>query len=202
MDQKWVSGATLTLVTNRDSAKKRYHQKKTAATKERWKNLAKQVQMSYLEDERRFMERQIAELEQANRQGSSRRTWKIMNDISGKSTPCPAGKVKKLNGDIIKLLSPQELLEEWQKYFFNLLNAPPVTSTREIPPAEVDLDIKTGDFDRVEIDCAIKGLNNYKEPGFDYNITAEAIKYGGDELAKRLLKLVNLVKNQPTAPTD
>ena len=198
--KQWVSDASLTLVANRDNAKKRYHQKKTAATKERWRNLAKQVQESYLEDERRYMERQIAELEQANRQGASRRTWKIMNDISGKSTPCPAGKVKKLNGDIVK--SPQELLDEWRKYFSNLLNAPPVTSTREIPPAEVDLEIKTGDFDRVEIDKAIKSLNNYKAPGFDYNITAEAIKYGGDELAERLLKLVNLTKNQQKPPSD
>ena len=42
--KKWVSDATLTLVTNRDIAKKRYQQRKTAATKERWKNIAKQVQ--------------------------------------------------------------------------------------------------------------------------------------------------------------
>ena len=192
--KKWVSDATLTLVADRDNAKRRYRQKKSAATKERWKNLAKQVQASYVEDERRFMERQIAELEQANRQGASRRTWKIMNDISGKAVPCPAGKIKKLNGEVIK--SPQELLDEWRKYFSNILNAPPVTSTREIPPAEVDLDIKTGDFDRAELDEAIKKLNNYKAPGFDYNITAEAIKYGGEDLAERLLKLVNDIKNQ------
>ena len=65
---------------------------------------SKQVQASYLEDERHFMERQIAELEQANQQGPSRKTWKIMNDISGKLIPCPVGKVKKLNGEIIKSL--------------------------------------------------------------------------------------------------
>ena len=34
----------------------------------------------------------------------------------------------------------------------------------------------------------IKGLNNYKVPGFDYNEIAQAIKNGGDELAARLLK--------------
>lgn len=44
--------------------KKSYHQKKTTATKERWKSFAKQD--SYLEDERWVMEKQIAELEQAN----------------------------------------------------------------------------------------------------------------------------------------
>ena len=106
-----------------------------------------------------------------------------MNGISDKLVPFPVGKVKELNGEVIK--SPPELLDEWQS---NLLNVPYVTSTREILPAEADLEIKTDNFDRAEIDKAIKGLNNYKAPGFDYNISAEAIKYRGDELAVRLLK--------------
>ena len=127
------------------------------------------------------MERQIAELEQANRHEDLRKTWKVMNNVSGKLVPCPIGKVKSLNGEVIKSL--QELLDEGRKYFSNPLNVPPVTCTREIPPAEADLGIKTNDFGRAEIDEVIKGLNNYKAPGFDYNITAEEIKYGRDELA-------------------
>ena len=102
--KKWISDVTLTLVTKGDNAKRTSHQSKSAATKERQKDLAKQVQASYLVDERPFMERQIAELEQANQQGASRKAWKIMNDISGKLVPCPVGKVKKLNGEIIKSL--------------------------------------------------------------------------------------------------
>ena len=86
------------------------------------------------------MERQIAEPEQANQLGTSRKTWKSMNDISCKLVPCPVGKVEKLNGEIIK--SSKELLDEWQKYFSNQLNVPPVTSIREIHPVEADLEIK------------------------------------------------------------
>ena len=99
-----------------------------------------------------------------------------MNDVSGKLVPCTVGKVKKLNGEIIK--SPKELLDE--------LNVPPVTSTREISPAEADLKIKTDDFDREKIEKTIKGLKNYKAPGFVYNITVETIQYDGDELSVRL----------------
>ena len=98
-----------------------------------------------------------------------------MNDVSSKLVPCTVGKVKKLNGEIIK--SPKELLDE--------LNVPPVTSTREISPAEADLKIKTDDFDREKIEKTIKGLKNYKAPEFGYNITAEAIQYDGDELSVR-----------------
>ena len=95
--------------------------------------------------------RQIAELEQAIRQGASRKTWKITNDISGKLVPFWVGKVKKLNGEVIK--SPQELLNEWWKYFSNLMNVPPVTSQ----------EIRMDGFDDAEIDKAIKGLNNKKD---------------------------------------
>ena len=182
--KKWISDVILTLVAKRDNAKQRYHQRKSAATKERWKDLAKQIQASYLEDERCFMERQIAEPEQANQLGTSRKTWKSMNDISCKLVPFPVGKVEKLNGEIIK--STKELLDGWQKYFSNLLNVPPVTSIREIHPVEADLEIKKNDFDHAETEKAIKDLHNYKEPGFDYNITAEAIKCAGDELGVRL----------------
>ena len=62
------------------------------------------MQDSYLEDERWFMERQIVELEQAKQQGASRRTWKIINNISGKSAPCSAGKVMNINCKIGKSL--------------------------------------------------------------------------------------------------
>ena len=45
-------------------------------------------------------------------------------------------------------------------------------------------------------------LNNYKAPGFDCNITTEAIKYGGNELAVGLLKLVNVIKNRQKPLSD
>ena len=120
-----------------------------------------------LEDERRYMERQIAEIEQANKQGASRKTWEIINGICGKLVPCPVVKVK---SSMAKSSNPHKFLDEWWKYFSNLLNFPPVIGTREIPQVEADLEIKTDDFDRAETDKAIKGSNNYKAPRFDYNI--------------------------------
>lgn len=82
------------------------------------------------------------------------------------------------------------------KIFSNLLNVPSVTSTREMPPAESDLDKKAKNIDHLELIKAIKSLNYCKTPGFDYKITAEAIKYGDDELADKLRNLVNLIKNR------
>ena len=69
-----------------------------------------------------------------------------------------------------------------------------MTSTRKITPAQVDLEIRRDDFDRAQIEKSTKG--------FDYNITGEASKYGGDELAVRLLKLVNVIKTLQKPPSD
>ncbi|CAH3181727.1 unnamed protein product [Porites evermanni] len=48
------------------------------------------------------------------------------------------------------LNSKQDLMGEWRKYFAKLLNTPPVSSTVDIPPMEIDLPIKTGDYTRTE----------------------------------------------------
>ena len=45
-------------------------------------------------------------------------------------------------------------------------------------------------------------MNNYKAPGFGHNKTVETTKYSGDELAVRLLKLVNVIKNWQKPPSD
>lgn len=65
-----------------------------------------------------------------------------------------------------------------EKVFFKSSECQTVTTTRELPPAESDFDIKTGDLDHAKIDKVIKSLNNYKAPGFNYNITVEETKYG------------------------
>ena len=65
-----------------------------------------------------------------------------------------------------------------------------------MPPAESDLDKKAKNIDHLELIKAIKSLNYCKTPGIDYKITAEAIKYGDDELADKLRNLVNLIKNR------
>ena len=84
----------------------------------------------------------------------------------------------------------------------NLLNAPPISSTADIPPAEVDLPIKTGDYTRTEVEVAIQSLKNSKAPGIDSVLYAETIKYGGERLLDKLVTLLNLVKNNLVIPNE
>ena len=197
---QWVSKTTLELLNNRNIAKRRFQQRKTKNLKTKWQELYRQVQKAYEKDEQTYLGRQITQLETANRHKASRRTWKIINEISGTTPPNPASKVKKCDGTILK--NVPELLDEWRKYFSGLLNAPPVTNTREIPASEENLDIRVDGFTLEEVRAAIKSLNNYKAPGVDHSITSEALKYGGEDLERRLLKLTNAVKNKLEPPKE
>ena len=53
-----------------------------------------------------------------------------------------------------------------------------------------------------EYKAAKQSLNDYKAPGIDYSITAEALKHGGESLDDRLLALCNDVKKQLSPSTQ
>ena len=148
----------------------------------------------------RYLQKQVNELETADRLNNPRKTWKIINEMAGKSSINPATQVKAPDGRVIE--NCEELMVEWKAHFEKLLNAPTVQSSRQILPAENDLPIPTGDFTDDEMVKAIKSLNNHKAPGVDYGITAEAIKFGGVTLRSQLLSLCNKVKNNLIPPSQ
>ena len=198
--KSWVTSETVHLVEKRNTAKRRFCRSKTSRAKENWKHLSQLVQKAYQKDEQNFINKQINKLDQANRQGATKKSWQIINDIGGKSYSNPASKVKTTGGKVIK--SNRELLENWKNYFKDLYNQPSDQNTRDIPPARENLNIPEGDFTMSEFKAAKRSLNDYKAPGIDYSITAEALKHGGDSLDNRLLALCNDVKNQLRSPTQ
>ena len=102
----------------------------------------------------RYVARQIEEREEADRQNTSKRTWKIIGEIQGKTPSNPVAKVKAPDGSVIKL--NREHMDEWIKYFATLLNAPPVSSTRDISATDYDLPIETDDYSRGSRPCYSK----------------------------------------------
>ena len=86
----WVSDNTLTLLSRRNSAKRKYQHGKTPALRKKWRDLAKAVQLSYEEDDMRYLQRQVDELKKADRANNPRKTWRIIKrDIwQNTSKPC------------------------------------------------------------------------------------------------------------------
>ena len=95
-----------------------------------------------------------------------------------------------------------QLLEKWAEYFKKLLNANSTTNSDEIPPTEQNLNINTESFTFEEISKAVKSIKTSKSSGSDYNVTAEALKHGGDQLIEYLQQIFNIVLNHEEAPAQ
>ncbi|XP_078617621.1 uncharacterized protein LOC144885572 [Branchiostoma floridae x Branchiostoma japonicum] len=178
----WVSAKTLELRDQRDKAKKRFLLAKTRQSKETWRQLNTSLNESYKRDEVAFTEQQIEDLEEADKKGDHLSTWKIINSISGKNRRTNQ-KVKKRDGTAPS--SDNELLAEWREYFSELLNNVSVPQTSGLPPpADQDLPICVDPPTLEETVRAINSMKNNKAPGLDCAITAEALRGGGDVMAR------------------
>lgn len=95
-------------------------------------------------------------------------------------------KVRKADGT--KINSTKELMSEWRDYFKELLNVKSTDQPIANPtqPASKDLKINTDRISLNEVVEAIEQLKNGKSPGYDYSITPEALKYGGNFVKYRL----------------
>ena len=91
-----------------------------------------------------------------------------------------------------------ELLEEWAEYFKELLNTNSITNSDKIPPPEHNLNIDILE----EVPKALKSIKTGISPGNDHNVTAEAIKHGGDELIEYLRQIFNIALNHEETPTQ
>ena len=90
-----------------------------------------------------------------------------------------------------------ELVEEWGKYFEELLNNS-IVDTSNIPKAPQNLNINISNFTKEELVTAIKSMKNDKSPGSDEVMTVEALKY--DFLHSAILDITNTVLNQKETP--
>ena len=88
--------------------------------------------------------------------------------------------MKKADGTRVE--NTEELLSEWRQYFEKLLNNKNTNSDIDPSPADEDLPIKTSNITQAEIRTAIKQLKSGKSPGCDTSITADALKYGGEQV--------------------
>ncbi|MBI3246238.1 MAG: hypothetical protein HYZ50_07005 [Deltaproteobacteria bacterium] len=161
----WVSSKTIELTNDQDKAKLKYKQRPTIANKTKWHKLQKQVSFSYERDKANHLSGQLEELELAANKHEYGAVWKIVGYIS--QMPDKQIKVRKLDGSIPHTI--EESLEDWSKYFKNLLNNKNANAnpTNHPVPATTDHDISTSTITRSEVVFAISRLKGSKAPGPD-----------------------------------
>ena len=106
----------------------------------------------------------------------------------------------KRNGDLPA--NRDELVEEWGRYFEELLNnSIDLVDTSNIPETPQGLNINISNFTKEQLITAIKSMKNNKSPGSDEAITAETLKHGGDSLHSPILEITNAVLNRKNFKT-
>ena len=140
------------------------------------------------------------EADAASKRNDTKELFNIIKKLNGHSPTTSPSSINKRNGE--PATSFTELLEEWAEYFKELLNANATNNSDKTPPAEHNLNINTENFTFEEVSKAAKSIKTGKSPGNDHNVTAEALKHGGDQLIEYLRQIFNIVLNHEEAPAQ
>ena len=131
------------------------------------------MDQSLATDKARYYDSICATAERAARKNDHRELYTIMNKLNGKRRHNTAATARNCNGEVAT--SKEESLNEWAKYFSDLLNYTTSCDT-DVPPALNDLDISVTDFTEVEFDEALIQCKLGKSPGIDTAIRAETLR--------------------------
>ena len=176
--------------------------------KERVKSLAQEVTESLTEDEIKDLERQLEQLEVADKKGDAKTVWKLINKLAGRNTRRLL-KVRPRMG----AATEKNILSEWRRYFSDLLNpaqvSPDLLRREEqpqpqsnaqfemrLPPASFNI----SDFSSAEVEAAIRSMKNNKSPGVDSFVKVELLKDGGDFVREILRSLCNKILSGADPP--
>ena len=85
------------------------------AKEKKWRDLDKEFQALYAQDDVRYLQRQIDQLKRANRLNVPQKVWRIINETSGKGTVYPVTQVKAPHERVLE--TSGQLIGEWENYF-------------------------------------------------------------------------------------
>ncbi|KAK6478437.1 hypothetical protein HHUSO_G20753 [Huso huso] len=189
--QPWISDECLNLVDKRKQAKH--------VDLEQYRHLNREVRQMMKTEREAYWNNVAADLEEAASRHEYRTLYQTLKRLSGK-TKSTNDNVKKADGTFVR--SASERLQRWKEFFQELYNhdppqGPPAEPPLIDPPANPFLDDEpTVD----EVKTGVRSLKNGKAPGVD-QVTAEAIKAGGDVLLHRLHALLSLIWNSERIPS-
>lgn len=195
----WVSSQTEQLCEERNLAKNKYKKTKTIGDYNNWRKLCKKVTTSFKKDKEIHYTNLGHQANKAKQTNNIKQVYQIVNQISGKFRKNTAAMAKKRDGGSPE--SIQDSMIEWGSWFKEILNKDAKINTR-IKKSHIDLPINTDNFTEEEIKVAINSLKNGKAAGIDKDITAEALKMGGNITVSSLCDICNSVFNKNDPPSE
>ena len=189
--QPWISNECLDLVEKRKRAKlSDYNQ---------YRQLNREVRKQMKEEREAHWNRVAADLEVAASKHEYNTLYRTLRRLSGKSK-VTNDNIRNTNGTFVK--SSIECLKRWREFFEELYSHHQPHTQYEDPPSVAPPRYGMSDNEPTmqEVKAAIQTLKNGKAPGTD-QITAEAIKAGGDILLHRLHILLQTIWRTEQVPT-
>ena len=168
--------------------------------RDQYKNINKQVKNAVKECKIKALKEQIDLLEEDFKKNNSHNFFKTVRQLESKPRKT-LNTIKDRSGLLKTELG--EVLACWEEYFKSHLNAEfpheenAIDSILESTQSQSTEDIITED----EIRSAIKRCKYRKAPGID-EITAEAIRSGGEPMVRMLHKILRKIWKTETPPTD
>ena len=175
------------------SARKTYQNHRNSENYNTWWIITELAGTSLVNDKINKIEQMWVEADAASKRTDTEELFNRVKKLNWDSSKTWPSSVNKRNGE--PPTSFTELLEEWAEYFKEPLNANPITNSDKIPLAEQNFNINTESFTFEEVSKAFKNIKTDKWPGNDYNVTAEALQHGGDQLNEYLRQIFNIVLN-------
>lgn len=189
--QPWISNECLELVDKRKQAKLVDHG--------RYRQLSKEVRLKMKTEREAYWNQVAADVEVAASKHEYRYLYSTLRRLGGKSKPTN-NNIKKADGTFVR--SSVERLQRWKEFFEEQYNHQPPQGPSAVPPAIYPPQSPMNDSEPAieEVKVATRSLKSGKTPGVD-QVTAEAIKAGGDILLYRLHSLVRKIWRTEQVPT-
>jgi exonuclease III len=201
--EKWITKRTWDAIDERRLLKAKKEQalntgKQAEEIMDAYRQKDKEVKSRCRADKKLWVENKLVQAEEAAGRNDSKTLYRIVKDLSGKAAP----RIPVSGADGKPLKSQEQEAKRWKQYFQDILNCPEPTEVHDFSGDCINaLDISTEDITIEEVVKAIKKLKNGKAAGVD-GIQAELLKYGGDELVRRITTLCNHIWTTGDIPAD
>uniref|UniRef100_A0A914XLD6 Endonuclease/exonuclease/phosphatase domain-containing protein n=1 Tax=Plectus sambesii TaxID=2011161 RepID=A0A914XLD6_9BILA len=181
--QPWISDACLDIIDQRKRAK--------LVDQTQYRQLNGEVRQRLKAERETYWNNVATELEEAANRQEYRTLYATLRRLSGKVRPI-SNDIQKSDGTFVRTAA--ERLERWREFFHQLYNHESPTGPPASPPkiAFPLHPVPEHEPSIEEVKIAIRLMKTGKAAGSD-EVTAEALKYGGDILAQRVHSLICLM---------
>jgi len=133
----------------------------------------------------------MVQAENAAGRSDSKTLYRIVKNLSSKAAPRNLNTCQRIRWETLEL--QEQVAQQLTQHFQDILNCPEPAEVHDFRDDCINvLDKSTEDITLEELKKAIKKLKNGKAAGVD-GVQAELLKYGVDELARRITTLCNRI---------